>query len=288
MTIAEAEIKAKQQLQLLYEHQEANAITRVLFTHITGQNSTQRKIQGSVLLSSKQEAYLNSALERLGKMEPIQYILEEAWFYNYPFEVNKHVLIPRPETEELVDWIKRDAETQDKPTTIIDIGTGSGCIAIALKKSIANSRVYAMDICSKALDVARKNAERLNTDIHFVAKDILQENSEQTLPMAHIIVSNPPYVTYHEQKDMERNVLDYEPQKALFIPNDKPLLFYERIVAIAKQRLFSEGCLYFEINEQFGEAMVHLLEANGFYRIVLRKDLRGKHRMIKGILKNIN
>ena len=188
------------------------------------------------------------------------------------------MLIPRPETEELVDWVLTTVIPSSKPLKIIDIGTGSGCIAISLAKSLPNAEVTAVDVSAKALQVARRNAELNEVTINFLHQDILQTTS---LPDTYdIIISNPPYVRSLEKAEMQANVLEYEPHLALFVSDTDPLLFYDRIATLARQALLPEGSLFFEINQYLGEEMKALLKAKGFEKVVLRQDLSGNDRMI--------
>ena len=225
--------------------------------------------------------FLQKALIDLKKHKPIQYITGKTEFYNLPFKINEHVLIPRPETEELVDWIVADSklETQYSELNMLDIGTGSGCIPISLVKNLPNTKVSAIDISLEALKTAKINAQLNNANIHFIEKDILNTNS---LPEVYnVIVSNPPYVRELEKDEMQKNVLDNEPHLALFVENNNPLLFYDKIANLAKSHLTKNGHLYFEINQYFGKETVKLLNAKGFKNIELRKDIFGADRMIK-------
>lgn len=235
-------------------------------------------------------------VEELLEHKPIQYILGETEFYGLKFLVDEEVLIPRQETEELVDWILRDLHvrdkneallkgTQHKPLKLMDIGTGSGCIPITLKKNRTELNVYALDVSEGALQLASKNAALNEVEIHFMKQNILQWkneiNADLSLLQFDIIVSNPPYVLQTEKNNIQKNVLDYEPHLALFVEDENPLLFYETIATFAQKHLSESGYLYFEINEQFGDAMVQMLGANGFEKVELKKDLNGKDRMVK-------
>ncbi len=221
--------------------------------------------------------YCEEALEKLKNHVPIQYILGETEFYGLKFRVNSSVLIPRPETEELVHWIINDYK--GKQAKILDIGTGSGCIPITLKKNIHDADVAAWDISEEALITAKSNAELNKADVVFEKQNALDLGSVEA--KFDVIVSNPPYVLDKEKELMQNNVLDYEPHLALFVPDNDPLLFYQAIAEFAKTNLNSKGALYFEINESFGDATVQMLEKLGFINIELRKDLFGKDRMIK-------
>jgi release factor glutamine methyltransferase len=223
----------------------------------------------------------NSILVQLQQEIPIQYLLGKTNFYGLDFEVNSAVLIPRPETEELVEWI---IETQNpKPKTqnpkILDIGTGSGCIAIALAKNIPNAQVFAIDVSAPALATAQKNAKINEVNVVFIEKNILEtEDLEQQFDS---IISNPPYVRELEKKEIKKNVLDNEPHLALFVEDNDALLFYRKIAELAQKNLSKDGKLFFEINQYLGKEMVELLEKMNFKNIELRKDMYGNDRMIK-------
>lgn len=225
-----------------------------------------------------------SIVKRLKTEEPIQYILGETEFYGLKFNVNPSVLIPRPETEELVDWIIKDNK-QNTALKMLDIGTGSGCIPVALKKHLSHAEVFAADISPEALKIAEKNAEINQTVIHFIQLNILPLGAADRLPDdLDIIVSNPPYVRKSEAELMQKNVLAFEPHLALFVEDDDALLFYRQIANIAGEKLRNKGLLYFEINEAFGKDVCELLKHLGFINIELKKDLSGKDRMVKAQL----
>lgn len=235
-------------------------------------------------LTPEEQSSFYQAVDRLRNHEPIQYILGETEFFGMPIIVNKQVLIPRPETEELVSWIIDDVDK--KETTILDIGTGSGCIAISLAKKLNNAVVSAIDISNKAIEVAKKNALINNVNVEFSRVDVL--NFEDKLVLQDkwkskfdIIVSNPPYVRMQEKKLMQLNVIDHEPDIALFVEDDDPLLFYRRISELSRQYLKHNGTLYLEINEYLGVEMEKMLNEAGFKHVDLKKDMFGKNRMIK-------
>lgn len=226
----------------------------------------------------------NVVLEQLKQQIPVQYILGETHFYGLDFEVNSNVLIPRPETEELVRWIiDEDLRVQrTKKIKILDIGTGSGCISISLAKNIPNAEVFAIDVSKGALVTAQKNAQKNGVAISFLEKNILDTNDlEQQFD---IIVSNPPYVRHLEKEEIMKNVLDYEPHLALFVEDSDPLIFYRKIAQLAQKNLSETGKLYFEINQYLGKEMVNLLENMNFKNIELRKDIYGNDRMIKAVV----
>ena len=222
----------------------------------------------------------NTIISELKTEKPIQYITGEAWFYGYRFEVNENTLIPRPETEELVEWIIESTklEAGSKKLNILDIGTGSGCIPISLKKEIPYAIVSAIDVSEKALIMARKNAVDNEVEVNFILQNILE--SESLIEKYDIIVSNPPYVRNLEKQEIKKNVLAYEPHLALFVEDTDALLFYRKIAQLALTSLTPNGKLFFEINQYLGNETVELLENLGFKNIELRKDFVGNDRMI--------
>ena len=224
------------------------------------------------------------ALDALKQQKPIQYIIGETEFYGLSFNVNAHTLIPRPETEELVDWVITDFKTQNSEFRILDIGTGTGCIAISLAKNLPNAKVYALDISKEAIEVARQNADLNSIEIEFIEADILNIDPDFDFKF-NIIVSNPPYITEQEKQLMKPNVLENEPHLALFVYDKNPLLFYESITQFAINNLSQNGQLFFEINEYLGNDMIQLLVKNNFKNIELKQDIYRKDRMIKASLK---
>ncbi|NMH89453.1 peptide chain release factor N(5)-glutamine methyltransferase [Flavivirga sp. Y03] len=229
-----------------------------------------------------------NALQLLKDEQPIQYILGNTEFCGLPFKVNNHVLIPRPETEELVDWILKPLKNEQSTTnryTILDVGTGSGCIAVSLAKRLPNAKIYALDVSGEALKIAKQNAKLNNVAIEFIEANILNIKTSiadyENLKFD-IIVSNPPYIREQEKKFMKPNVIDNEPHLALFVKDENPLQFYEAIIRFALGNLRDEGLLYFEINEYLSKDMIQLLKKNNFNKIVLKQDIFKKDRMIKG------
>ncbi|KAB8153709.1 peptide chain release factor N(5)-glutamine methyltransferase [Kordia sp. TARA_039_SRF] len=237
------------------------------------------------VITKDQESLLFEALSELKLEKPIQHILGKAHFYGLEFLVNEHTLIPRPETEELVDMMLRNVKNNPKKETlrILDIGTGSGCIAISLQKHLPNARVYALDVSEKALYVAKKNAKTNQVSVQFAQADVLSLQDLNVFDEADlqfdIIVSNPPYVRNLEKAEMQKNVLEYEPNLALFVADDNPLIFYDTIANLAKAHLVNEGSLYFEINQYLGQEMKHLLEEKGFSNVMIHKDTFGVNRI---------
>lgn len=239
-------------------------------------------LQPNIEISSDIKELLDKALERLKKEEPIQYILGETEFYGLPFKVNKNTLIPRPETEELVEWIIKEVKKKQELLSILDIGTGTGCIPISLKKHLPNTNVSAIDISEEAIQMAKQNAKLNEVDISFIKQDILK--TEVLSGMFDIIISNPPYVRELEKVEIKNNVLKNEPHLALFVKDDTPLLFYKKIADLAKSNLTKNGLLFFEINQYLGAETVKMLKNKGFTQIELQKDIFGNDRMIKASL----
>lgn len=272
----------KARLSALYATDEADAITSLVLSELIQTNKAKLKAFPELEIPENINLQLTEILSRLETGEPVQYILGETEFYGLPFKVSQAVLIPRPETEELVQWIL-DTAKQTQVTTILDIGTGSGCIAISLKKHLPNVQVYAMDISAAALNVAKQNAVLNDAEVHFIFDDIL--NPTEQLPQFDIIVSNPPYVTLIDKEQMHQNVTDFEPHTALFVPQDDPLIFYRAITQFAVKQLKPGGYLFFEINENYGKQTIDLINSNQFKNSELRKDLTERNRMTKAQLR---
>lgn len=270
----------KEYLKAYYPESEISGFTRIIIEHIT-KKSYHQALLAEIELMPDQQQQINSIIERLKKYEPIQYILEETEFFGLPFHVNENVLIPRPETEELVELILK--ENDKAGLCVLDIGTGSGAIAIALAKQLKESDVMAWDISHKALDVAVLNSKANSAPVSFKQVDVLLNYPLDK--KFDIIVSNPPYVLENEKESMEQNVLGYEPHVALFVPNNDPLLFYKRIADIAKGLLNTGGKLYFEINQAKGKEVVNLLNEKGFISVARFQDLSKKDRMVRAIFK---
>lgn len=270
------------ELSEVYPQTEIQSFFNILIEFKLNLSRIEVALQPNFNIDKCELDFLQKALSNLKKQIPIQYILGETEFYGLPFIVNKNVLIPRPETEELVSWVLEDSKLENKKLTILDIGTGSGCIPISLAKNLPNAEIYAIDISQKALEIAQKNALKNNVTIHFLEADVLTLNK---LPQQFdIIVSNPPYVRELEKEQMHQNVLDNEPHLALFVANHNPLLFYDKIADLAKKHLTKNGKLYFEINQYLGEETVNLLKSKGFRNIELTKDIFGVDRMIKATI----
>jgi len=270
-----------QQLCSIYEKQEALTIANMVIEHITGLKRIDRIIHKNVSLNTIQQNQLNTFTKELLSHKPVQYVLQEAWFAGMNFYVDEHVLIPRPETEELVELTIKTVEEKGAKH-ILDIGCGSGCISIALKKKIQEAFITAVDISTNALNIAKKNAEALETDINFLQIDFLNESQWKQLPAFDIIVSNPPYIKQSGINEMHRHVINYEPHLALFVPDEDALLFYKKMAIFGKIHLNSNGMIIAEINESLGNETKKLFEETG-YKTTLIKDLQGKERIIKAL-----
>ena len=274
----------------MYGFEEARSLAWLCISFVCRMDRMQYLSAKHQDLEDGQEASLIKTLGELKTGKPVQYVLGETEFYGLPFKVNPSVLIPRPETEELVDWIVKDLQSKDPAVSfpslnILDMGTGSGCIAISLKKNIPDAQAYALDISQEALNTAVNNSILNQTPVKFFRDDILNPARAEVLNAKfQVIVSNPPYVTDNEKNLMHQNVLDFEPHTALFVRNNDPLQFYKAIADFAIKRLESGGKLYLEINETLGEQTKELLREKGFVNIILRKDLRGRERMIRAQL----
>lgn len=265
-------------LSTIYSGKEAESIAFLVFEHL-GIDKTEVLAGKKIILNESGKQFLSGAKARLFTNEPIQYILGKTVFYGLKFDVNKEVLIPRQETEELVDLIIRE-NTLEKPS-ILDIGTGSGCIAISLKKNIPDADVSACDIRRKAINLAKKNARLNGIEIQFHQKDVLRIASLYGKKFD-IIVSNPPYITKKEKILMDSNVVDFEPAEALFVPENNPLVFYECIIELAARNLTDNGSVYFEINESRGAEVEMLLNKARFKAVRIIKDINGKDRFATG------
>lgn len=266
-------------LKDIYPPDEIKGFILWSFQHVCGFSPIDLSIKKNESIENNKTKVLLTIIEKLKLNQPIQYILGETEFYGLRIKVNEDVLIPRPETEELVDWIIKENKNQE--ISILDIGTGSGCIAIALKKNIPSSAIIAIDVSSDALNLAKENAILNNVEIDFRKVNILDKNEWKILPGIDIIVSNPPYILEKEKTLMEKNILEFEPHLALFVPDDDALLFYRNIIEFASDKLKPNGRICFEINEEMGKAISNLLSANNFKNIIVKKDLRGKDRMVK-------
>jgi release factor glutamine methyltransferase len=269
-----------QELTPIYDAGEAESFFYLILEEKNQLKRIDLALHPDLELSEVEIVVWNSILEQLKKEIPIQYLLEKTSFYGLDFEVNENVLIPRPETEELVEWIieSQRSKVKSQKIRILDIGTGSGCIAISLAKNIANSQVYAIDVSEKALATANKNAELNKVNVTFINQNILE--TEDLKQQFDVIVSNPPYVRNLEKEEIKKNVLDNEPHLALFVEDNDALIFYRKIGELAQKNLSENGQLFFEINQYLGKEMIDLLEKMNFKNIELRKDIYGNDRMI--------
>ncbi|MDR2120260.1 MAG: peptide chain release factor N(5)-glutamine methyltransferase [Tannerella sp.] len=262
----------------LYSAEEVNSLVRRIVEHVCLMPLHRQLADKDRQFLQTEKARIRAIVQRLEKAEPVQYVFGETEFYNLTFEVNPSVLIPRPETEELVDFIVRTLK-KSNGLKILDIGTGSGCIAVALARYLKDAEVYALDISGDALETAARNARRHGVGVRFIRADILRE-MPSSLPPLDVIVANPPYVRECEKHGMHANVLAFEPHEALFVPDDDPLLFYRRIASAGIERLRPDGRLFFEINEACGDIVVEMLREKGYRDVEIVRDLSGKERII--------
>ncbi len=272
------------ELDPLFPKEEVDSFFYLVIDHYLGLERFVLAVQPNLVVSKENEEPLFYALAQLKLERPVQYILGKAHFCELGFRVDENVLIPRPETEELVYWVLKEVQKRSfrEGLRILDIGTGSGCIAISLAKNLPNAKVYALDISKKALRLAEQNAVDNGVDIVFLEADIL--SVEGIKDEYDVIVSNPPYVRELEKLEMKNNVVAHEPGLALYVSDDDPLIFYKKITLFALSHLKKNGILFFEINQYLGEEMKQLLEANNFSEIELRRDIFGNDRMLKGCL----
>lgn len=270
----------KSSLMECYPESEIKAMTKILFTDVLHFSMLDIYMGKDIKLSEKQLEELNSILGRLKKQEPLQYILGHTEFYGMNLCVTENVLIPRPETTELVELIIR--ENGNKPLNVLDVGTGSGCIAIALSLNLPEAEVSAWDVSPEALNVAEGNAARLGAKVCFEQVDVLDYSPGNRC--FDVIVSNPPYIMENEKKEMEANVLNWEPGLALFVPDENPLLFYRKIAELGLNMLNPAGKIYFEINRMFGKEAGEMMDALGYRNVDVFKDLSGNDRMLKAVL----
>lgn len=278
-------------LQNIHEEQEIESFFFILTEYLHHLKRVDVALQPDFELSDSEIQKWNAIVSDLQQEKPIQYITGETWFYGLRFQVNENTLIPRPETEELVEWIieSQKSNVQSQTLAILDIGTGTGCIPISLKTNILQANVSAIDVSEHALEVAKRNAELNKVEINFIQANILEVKDLSQLPTPNsqlrtnfdIIVSNPPYVRNLEKQEIKKNVLEYEPHLALFVEDTDALLFYRKIAQLALKNLTPNGLLFFEINQYLGNETVELLKNLGFKNIELKKDMYGNDRMIK-------
>ena len=285
MTLNEARTVLTKELKSIYENEELKNIIDLVLEHITGLPRIEQVRNKIPYLTCTQLEDLDTITERLRQNEPVQYVLGEAWFAGMKFKVNKHVLIPRPETEELVDWVVKQYAIDTRQLAIIDIGTGSGCIPITLKKKLPEAKVSAIDVCSEALFTATENGIALDAEVDLMLLDFLDEEKWKELGQYDVIISNPPYVRQSEVNTMHTRVKNFEPHLALFVPDTDAWLFYKKLADFSLQHLRPGGSLFVEINEALGESIINLFKEKGLINIELRKDMQGKDRMIRAIRK---
>lgn len=282
-TVGEVFDELVNELTPMYEMREATNIVRILFQEKLKMSRVDLAMHQSSNLNDKDKKQIFQVAEKLLEGQPVQYVLGKVDFLNCTLRVNKNVLIPRPETEELAQWVI--SENNSPELYLLDVGTGSGCIAISMAKNIAESFVTAIDISQPALELARINAITNATNIDFQNFDILNEEIWKKLDEFDVIVSNPPYVCEKEKEKMHVNVLEHEPHNALFVPDNDPLLFYRKISDMALKRLCKGGRIYFEINEAYAKEVKELLEKKGFSEVMIRQDMNNKDRFVKATLK---
>ncbi len=279
LTIGSAFYELKAALLALYDEGEAAAIAHEILQHATGLDKLSRLSQKQQLLSEPQVEQFRRMKEQLLASKPLQYVLGEAYFMGRCFRVTPAVLIPRPETEELVQWIIDDG----KSGSILDIGAGSGCIPISLKLALEDCQVSAIEISEEALDVARSNAKLLGAEVAFQQTDFLNADESGKLSCFDVIVSNPPYIPITEAETLHANVREHEPAAALFVPGNDALLFYRAIAEFGRKHLAHGGAIYSELHRDYAEATVALFEANGYRDVVLRKDMHSNQRMLRAM-----
>lgn len=285
MTIKTLRLNFYDALKDLYSQSEIDVFFYSLMDYYFKKPKVDVYLNQNEKLDQISESIMIKALHELTNNKPLQYITSETEFYGLKFNLSESVLIPRPETEELVEWIIKDHVKKEGEFKILDLGTGSGCISVSLARFLKKSKVYAVDLSNKALDQARENAKLNNEDVTFEVCDILDKNLPNHFKNFEVFVSNPPYVRNLEKKEMKQNVMHYEPHMALFVPNNDPLKFYRAILQIATKRLVTGGKLYFEINQYLGSEMKDLVASYEFSDIELKKDSFGNDRMLRAIKK---
>ena len=287
MTLKELQNIFHEQLDAVFGNNEVSSFFKLLVEHYLKLKHIEIVLHPEYVISNVNQKYFDEAIIRLKHEEPIQYVIGDTEFFGLSLKVNSNTLIPRPETEELVQWIITEQDsTKNQNTNILDIGTGSGCIAISLAKNLPNAKVYALDISPEALIVANENAKINEVDVSFIETDILTSTTIESISKEQqfdVIVSNPPYVRELEKSTIKNNVLKHEPHLALFVQDDDALQFYKAICEFAIHNLKPKGSLFFEINQYLGSEIKQLLETYNFECIELRKDLFGNDRMLKAI-----
>lgn len=295
MKLGDAEQFMTRELKGLYEEGEALAIANLAMEHVTGLTKTERLVKKADSLLPEQWENLQADLRRLKLQEPVQYVTNRSWFYGMELYVDQNVLIPRPETEELVGWIIDEVRKSGKDvflkgpadadeTTllkILDVGTGSGCIALALKKAMPRAEVWGCDVSEEALNVARRNGSTLNIRVDFQGADFLDELQQKLLPAVDLVVSNPPYIPLSQMSTMRPNVVNHEPHRALFVPENDALVFYRALAAFGRKRMYQNGVIFMEIHEDLGHQVMEVFQQEGYDMVQIKKDMQGKNRMVK-------
>lgn len=284
MTWQEAQWEMRKSLSSVYEEREASQITEWALEYISGAPRIDRIMRANDSMTTDQIELWNQCGKELQDGKPIQYVIGFAWFLGKRFHVNQHVLIPRPETAELVEMIYNENKNRTN-ISIIDIGTGSGCIPVSLKLMMPSAKLTALDVSAEALNTAKANAAMHKSDIHFIQEDIFNIEKWKQLPTYDIIISNPPYIPTSEKNSLHANVRNFEPHLALFVSNDDPLSFYKTISSLGKQKLNYNGLLYFETHHLYAQNVANLMAEYGFEATVL-KDFFGKERFVRGCLKS--
>lgn len=280
MTIHEARQRLVFRLYDIYDDREAQSIADWVMEELTGWQKIDRILNKRVPLSTPQIERLEQISNELMTHKPVHYILHQAWFMGMKLYVDENVLIPRPETEELVLWASSEWGVAGGALKILDVGTGSGCIPIAMKKKLPNAEIKACDISEGALNVAARNAKEQNVEIEFLQVDFLNKVDRDKLPLFDIIVSNPPYIAVQEKHEIDKHVVEYEPHTALFVPDDDSLVFYEALADFGVTHLQPNGFMIMEIHYQKGNAVKQLFESKN-YNVEVRKDMQGKERIVK-------
>ena len=283
MTYSELKLLWRSKLETIYDQDECDNLFYLTCYHIKQWGRSRVLFEKDNHLTEEDERAFAEILKPLLTQKPIQYIFGETEFYQLKFKVDEDVLIPRPETEELVDWIVQDFMGK-RNIKFLDIGTGSGCIAIALAKNMIHAQAYGMDISNQALTVAEINAHELNVDLHLLKADILEMTDVVVDENFNLIVSNPPYILKEEAKNMRQNVVAFEPHAALFVTDNDPLQFYKAIADFALLNLQKEGAIYFETHEDYNEKVKLMLQEKGFTSVITKKDLQNKPRFVKAVL----
>jgi release factor glutamine methyltransferase len=277
LKIGDAYYRLKEGLQHIYDEGEATALAHQAMEALTGMSRLERLTDKYQALGTSLEARFSEMEQALLKGEPIQYVLGEAIFLERTFKVNSNVLIPRPETEELVEWILKN----ENPASLLDVGTGSGCISISLALGLPNASVRAIDVSEGALNVARENAIQLGAAVHFQQVDFLNEEERNALSSFEVIVSNPPYIPINEAETLHQNVRDFEPGTALFVPNEDPLLFYRKLAEFGKTHLIGGGSIYCELHQNYAAETARMFVAEGYENVEVRNDAFGNARMVR-------